>query len=229
MEAIVLAGGLGTRLATRLSGIPKAMAPVGGRPFLEILLKQVKRAGCARALLSVGYLHEVIEEHFGTVFEGMQLEYMVEETPLGTGGAIRRALEAANTEFVLALNGDTFLNADYAAMLRFHADERAAFTIAVTHQPDIARYGGVVVRERRVVGFEEKGRSGPGWINAGAYVLPKKMEWPAGLGEKFSFERDFLEREISGLRVAAFEVDGFFLDIGVPEDLDRAQQELAGR
>ena len=86
MEAIVLAGGLGTRLATRLSGIPKAMAPVGGRPFLEILLKQVKRAGCERALLSVGYLHEVIEEHFGTVFEGMQLEYMVEETPLGTGG-----------------------------------------------------------------------------------------------------------------------------------------------
>ena len=202
---------------------------MGGRPFLEILLEQAKRAGCARALLSVGYLHEVIEEHFGPEFEGMQLEYVVEETPLGTGGAIRRALEAANTEFVLALNGDTFLDADYRAMLRFHADERATFTVAVTHQPDIARYGGVVVRGGRVVGFEEKGRSGPGWINAGAYVLPREMEWPAALGEKFSFEKDFLAREIGGPGVAAFEVDGFFLDIGVPEDLDRAQQELAGR
>jgi D-glycero-alpha-D-manno-heptose 1-phosphate guanylyltransferase len=171
----------------------------------------------------------VIEEHFGPEFEGMQLEYVVEETPLGTGGAIRRALEAANTEFVLALNGDTFLDADYRAMLRFHADERATFTVAVTHQPDIARYGGVVVRGGRVVGFEEKGRSGPGWINAGAYVLPREMEWPAALGEKFSFEKDFLAREIGGPGVAAFEVDGFFLDIGVPEDLDRAQQELAGR
>ena len=229
MEAIVLAGGLGTRLATRLSGIPKAMAPVGGRPFLEILLEQLRRAGCARALLSVGYLHEVIEEHFGPEFEGMQLEYVVEETPLGTGGAIRRALEAANTEFVLALNGDTFLDADYRAMLRFHADERATFTVAVTHQPNIARYGGVVVRGGRVVGFEEKGRSGPGWINAGAYVLPREMEWPTALGEKFSFERDFLAREISWLGVAAFEVNGFFLDIGVPEDLDRAQRELTGR
>jgi D-glycero-alpha-D-manno-heptose 1-phosphate guanylyltransferase len=229
MEAIVLAGGLGTRLAARLSGIPKAMAPVGERPFLEILLEQLRRAGCARALLSVGYLHEVIEEHFGAEYSGMQLEYVVEETPLGTGGAIRRALEAANTEFVLALNGDTFLDADYRAMLRFHADERATFTVAVTHQPDIARYGGVVVRGGRVVGFEEKGRSGPGWINAGAYVLPREMEWPAALGEKFSFEKDFLAREIGGPGVAAFEVDGFFLDIGVPEDLDRAQQELAGR
>jgi len=229
MEAIVLAGGLGTRLAARLSGIPKAMAPVGERPFLEILLEQLRRAGCARALLSVGYLHEVIEEHFGAEYSGMQLEYVVEETPLGTGGAIRRALEAANTEFVLALNGDTFLDADYGAMLRFHAAERAAFTVAVTHQPNIARYGGVVVRERRVVGFEEKGRSGPGWMNAGAYVLPQEMEWPAGLGEKFSFERDFVAREISWLGVAAFEVNGFFLDIGVPEDLDRAQRELTGR
>ena len=227
MEAIVLAGGLGTRLATRLSGIPKAMAPVRGRPFLEILLNQLKRAGCARTLLSVGYLHEVIEEHFGAVFEGMQLEYVVEETPLGTGGAIRRALEAANTEFVLALNGDTFLDADYGAMLRFHAAERAAFTVAVTHQPDIARYGGVLLEGTRVVGFEEKGRSGPGWINAGAYVLPKAVPWPAALPGKFSLEKDFLTTETARLAPAAFQVEGFFLDIGVPDDLDRAQTELA--
>jgi D-glycero-alpha-D-manno-heptose 1-phosphate guanylyltransferase len=229
MEAIVLAGGLGTRLASKLDGIPKAMAPVAGRPFLEILLRQLKREGCSRTLVSVGYLHEVIEKHFGTVFEEMRLDYVLEETPLGTGGAIRRALEAANTEFVIALNGDTFLDADYAAMLRFQAAERAAFTVAVTHQPDLARYGGVLLEGTRIVGYEEKGRSGPGWINAGAYVLSREMEWPAGLGERFSFERDFLAAETARLAPAAFKVDGFFLDIGVPEDLDRAQRELAGR
>ncbi|MGD0737865.1 MAG: nucleotidyltransferase family protein [Terracidiphilus sp.] len=229
MEAIVLAGGLGTRLASRLDGIPKGMAPVGGRPFLEILLRQLKRAGCSRTLLSVGHLHESIEEHFGSVFEEMRLDYVIEETPLGTGGAIRKALEAANTEFVLALNGDTFLDADYGAMLRFNADERATFTVAVTKQPDIARYGGVLVEGTRIVGFEEKRRAGAGWINAGAYVLPKKLAWPAELGEKFSFEKDFLAAETARLTPAAFEVDGFFLDIGVPEDLDRAQRELAGR
>lgn len=229
MEAIVLAGGLGTQLASKLDGIPKTMAPVGGRPFLEILLRQLKRAGCSRTLLSVGYLHEVVEGHFGTVFEGMQLDYVIEETPLGTGGAIRRALEAASTEFVLVLNGDTFLDADYWAMVRFHAAEGAAFTVAVTHQPDIARYGGVLLEGTRIVGFEEKGRAGAGWINAGAYVLPKKLVWPAELGEKLSFETDFLATETARLAPAAFQVDGFFLDIGVPEDLERAQRELAGR
>ena len=225
MEAIVLAGGLGTRLATRLSGIPKAMAPVAGRPFLEILLKQLVSSGCTRVLLSVGHLRELIEAYFGNSFEGMKVDYVIEDSPLGTGGAIRRALGTARENRVLVLNGDTFLDADYAAIMGFHQ----GITMAVTRREDVARYGGVQVRDGRVIGFEEKGRSGPGWINAGAYVLPRLMAWPAGLGETFSFERDFLAREISGLDVAAFEVDGFFLDIGVPEDLDRAQRELAGK
>jgi D-glycero-alpha-D-manno-heptose 1-phosphate guanylyltransferase len=227
MEAIVLAGGLGTRLASRLEGIPKAMAPVAGRPFLEILLKQLERAGCGRVLLSVGHLREVIQDHFGAAFQGLALEYVVEEEPLGTGGAIRKALERASEKAVLVLNGDTFLDADYAAMLRFHQAQESALTIAVTRQADVARYGEVRVEERRVVGFEEKGRSGPGFINAGAYVVEKAIAWPAALGERFSFERDFLVPETARLAPAAFEVRGFFLDIGVPEDLDRAQTELA--
>jgi D-glycero-alpha-D-manno-heptose 1-phosphate guanylyltransferase len=229
MEAIVLAGGLGTRLAARLNGIPKPMAPVAGRPFLEILLKQLKGAGCDRVLLSVGHLHEVIEDGFGAVFNGMRVDYVIESAPLGTGGAIRAALAHANEDAVLVLNGDTFLQADYAAMMRFHAHEGAAMTIAITRQENIARYGGVVVDGKRIVGFEEKGRSGPGWINAGAYVLNRNLAWPAGLGERFSFELDFLMPEIGRLAPAGYAVDGFFLDIGVPEDLDRAQREFAER
>lgn len=228
MEAIVLAGGLGTRLASRLNGVPKPMAPVAGRPFLEYLLAQLDRAGCTRALLSVGHLHSVIESHFGNSFLGLRLDYIVEDVPLGTGGAIRKALSRASEKSVLVLNGDTFLKADYAAMMRFHAAQAAGLTIAVTHQADVARYGGVTVKDGRIVSFQEKGQRNPGLINAGAYVLDRSLEWPKTLAEKFSFETDFLVPEISRLAPAAFEVNGFFLDIGVPEDLDRAQTQLAG-
>jgi D-glycero-alpha-D-manno-heptose 1-phosphate guanylyltransferase len=236
MEAIILAGGLGTRLAGRLDGIPKAMAPVAGRPFLEILLSQLRRAGFVRAILSVGYLHDVIQKHFGAQFQGLSIDYAIESKPLGTGGAIRLALAQAHDDAVLALNGDTFLEADYADMMRFHREQNALATIAVVQQPDIARYGGVVVEQQRVVAFEEKGKSGagpisgpvPGLINAGAYVLSRDLQWPKQLGEAFSIERNFFVPEVARLRPAAYQVNGYFLDIGVPEDLDRAQRELAG-
>lgn len=226
MEAIILAGGLGTRLASRLENIPKAMAPIAGRPFLEILLSQLRRAGCSCVILSVGHLHSSIRDHFGASFHGLPIDYAVEEHPLGTGGAIRKALQQAREESVLVLNGDTFLKLDYAAMIEFHRAEGAPFTLAITQQPSIARYGGVLVEDSRVVGYEEKSRSGPGWINAGVYVLPKNMPWPSDLPEKFSFEVDFLVPQTASLKPAAYKVDGFFLDIGIPEDLDRAQVEL---
>ena len=227
MEAIVLAGGLGTRLASRLHGLPKPMAPIAGRPFLEILLTQLRRSGCTRVLLSVGHQHAVIQEHFGAAFDGLAIDYVIESVPLGTGGAIRLALAEAREESVLVLNGDTFLNADYAAMLGFHAVQGAAVTLAVVHRDDVSRYGGVTLEGRRIVGFQEKGRSGPGYISAGTYVLARNLAWPPALPEKFSIERDFFVPEVARLRPAAYEVDGFFLDIGIPEDLDRAQTELA--
>jgi D-glycero-alpha-D-manno-heptose 1-phosphate guanylyltransferase len=228
MEAIILAGGMGTRLASRLNGVPKPMAPVAGRPFLETLLTQIHRAGCTRALLSVGYLHSVIESHFGNSFLGLRLGYIIEDVPLGTGGAIRKALPLASETSVLVLNGDTFLQADYGAMMRFHLTKAAGLTIAVTHQTDVARYGGVIIKDGRIVSFQEKGQRTPGFINAGVYVLDTNLQWPQNLAEKFSFETDFLVPEIHRLAPAAYEVNGFFLDIGVPEDLDRAQTELAG-
>jgi len=227
MEAIVLAGGLGTRLASRLQGVPKPMAPIAGRPFLEILLGKLRRAGCSRVLLSVGHLHTVISDYFGKEFNGMAVDYVIEETPMGTGGAIRMALAQAREDAVLVLNGDTFLEMDYAAALKLHRASAADVTLAITPQEDIARYGEVVTEAGRVIGFTEKGRSGPGWINGGVYVLPKALKWPPELEEKFSFETNFLVPGVDTLMVMAFRVEGFFLDIGVPEDLDRAQVLLA--
>lgn len=228
MEAMVLAGGLGTRLKGVLQGVPKPMAPVAGRPFLEILLGQLALSGCARVILSVGHLHNAIQSHFRSAWRGMAVDYAIENAPLGTGGAIRAALAEGREENILVLNGDTFLQADYAEMMRFHAAQAAHLTMAVVHQPDIARYGGVLFDANRITGFEEKGRSGPGWINAGAYVIRRNLQWPRNLPVNFSFETDFLAREITHLHAAAFRVQGRFIDIGVPEDLARAQIELAG-
>ncbi len=229
MEAIVLAGGMGARLAARLKGIPKPMAPVAGRPFLEILLRQLRRAGCARVVLSVGHLHTVIQHRFGASFHGMAVDYAVENQPLGTGGAIRLALAQASEPSALVLNGDTFLDADYAAMMRFHAHCGAPVTLAVVRRHDVGRYGSVRMQDGRVLAFEEKGHAGsaPGWISAGAYVLARNLEWPPALPQKFSIEFDFFVPEVARLRPAAFPVEGYFLDIGIPEDYDRAQTELA--
>jgi D-glycero-alpha-D-manno-heptose 1-phosphate guanylyltransferase len=226
MEAIVLAGGLGTRLAALLPELPKAMAPVNGSPFLEILLRHLAACGCTRAILSVGYRRETIQQHFGSQFEGIAMEYAIEEKQLGTGGGIRRSLSMVQEDAALVLNGDTFLDADYAAMMQTHLRDGGVMTMAVTPQADVGRYGGVVIRSDRVVGFEEKGKSGPGWINAGAYVLNRDHAWPSELGEAFSFEKDFLVPYIAQLAPITYRVEGFFLDIGVPEDYRRAQLTL---
>jgi D-glycero-alpha-D-manno-heptose 1-phosphate guanylyltransferase len=226
MEAIILAGGLGTRLRSRIRDVPKSMAPVAGRPFLEILLDRLIDQGCDRFVLSVGYLRQVIIDAFGENYRGVPLSYAVEDTPLGTGGAIRLALKQVVEPSVLVLNGDTYLDANFAAMLSLHASAGRPMTMAVTRVPDVARYGGVTIAEGQVTGFIEKGQSGGGWINAGVYVLDNTFSWPENLETPFSFETDVLVPRVNQLHAAAFACDGQFLDIGVPEDLDRAETEL---
>jgi D-glycero-alpha-D-manno-heptose 1-phosphate guanylyltransferase len=226
MEAIILAGGLGTRLRSRLTNLPKAMAPVGGRPFLAWLLDQLISAQCQRVILSVGYLREAITTAFHDNYRGMRIDYAIEETPLGTGGAIQLAMARAEEPGVFVLNGDTWVDADLAAMLAFHAAGRRPMTMAVTPIGDTARYGGVIVEDGHVAGFVEKGRSGPGWINAGLYLLSREFPWPEGLHAPFSFETGVLVPFLDRIRPAAFPHTGDFLDIGIPEDLDRAQTML---
>jgi D-glycero-alpha-D-manno-heptose 1-phosphate guanylyltransferase len=228
MEAIILAGGLGTRLASRLNQIPKAMAPVAGRPFLEILLDKLIGGGCSHIILSVGHLREVILQRFGKHYRGIPIDYAVEESPLGTGGAIRMALGYANEPSVLVLNGDTYLEADLSALVKFHKSSGCPVTMAVVRVEDVARYGGVLIEDQFITGFFEKGRTGPGWINGGLYVIDKNFPWHSDLPLRFSFETDVLVPFLSEIHPAAFPCAGYFLDIGIPEDLDRAQLELGG-
>jgi D-glycero-alpha-D-manno-heptose 1-phosphate guanylyltransferase len=228
MEAIILAGGLGTRLASRLNHIPKSMAPVAGRSFLEILLDKLVDAGCSHIILSVGHLRDVILQRFGNHYRGVPIDYAVEESPLGTGGAIRMALSQALEPSVLVLNGDTYLEADLSALQKFHGSSGCRLTMAIVRVDDTARYGGVLIEDRFISGFFEKGRTGPGWINGGLYVIDKNFPWHADLPTHFSFETDVLLPFLSEIQPAAFRCEGYFLDIGIPEDLDRAQLELGG-
>ena len=227
MEAIILAGGLGTRLRSRLRNLPKAMAPVGGRPFLEILLNRLVAAGCARIVLSLGHLRSVIRDAFGDAFQGAQLVYSVEETPLGTGGAIRLALKQAKESSVMVLNGDTFLDLDFGAFLSAHVAGGRPLSLAITKVENMSRYGGVITNGAQVTGFVEKGSGGAGWINAGVYAIKSDFPWPAHLSASFSFENEVLVPMVTSLSPLAFRCEGYFLDIGVPEDLDRAETELA--
>ena len=223
MQAIVLAGGLGTRLRGAVDDLPKPMAPVRGRPFLAFVLDQLVDSGFKTVTLATGYRHEAIRSYFGADYRALALRYSVEPEPLGTGGAIRLACDGVSADNVFVLNGDTYLELDFRAMLAAHADIEAEITIAVCHVPDVARYGALELTDDTVGAFLEKGRSGPGWINAGTYVMGPKLRARLQRRGAFSFERDLLVPGVSSIRPHAFRSSGRFIDIGTPEDYARAQ------
>jgi D-glycero-alpha-D-manno-heptose 1-phosphate guanylyltransferase len=232
VDAIVLAGGFGTRLRSVVTDLPKPMAPVAGRPFLEHVLWGLSRQGVRRAVLSVGYLHEKIVGHFGPRFENLALTYVVEDTPLGTGGAIAAALPHCHSEAVLVLNGDTWLDLPLAPLLALWRAHREPVIVA-REVPDVSRYGALDVdgqaSGRRVLRFAEKGRSGPGLINAGVYLLPNDVFGGRPPASPFAFEAGFLAPLVASASVRAFVCSGEFIDIGVPEDYERAQSMALGR
>ncbi len=226
MEAVVLAGGLGTRLREVVPDLPKAMALVSGRPFLEIVLATVARKGFGRVVLALGYKAESIADHFGARFAGMELAYEIERSPLGTGGALREALRHCRSDHVFVLNGDTYIDLEVDAIEAQWRRHRLPIIVA-RDVPDTARYGCLEVARDRVVGVAEKGRSGRGLINAGAYVFPTDVAAAFPGAPAFSLESDFLAPAVLRRPVQFFVSRGQFIDIGVPEDYARAQVELA--
>ena len=200
---------------------------MAGRPFLAWILDRLAQAGFERVVLAVGYRHEAIQQHFGSTYRGMALHYSVEDRPLGTGGALRLAADHVSHWPVFVLNGDTFLEIDYRAMRESHVQGREQMSMAVCRVADAGRYGTLDLQEDHVRGFSEKGNVGPGFINAGAYLLSEAVLDRIPRGEPFSFEQQLLVPEVSAIRPAAFATDGLFIDIGVPEDFARAQHLFA--
>ena len=227
-EAILLAGGLGTRLQHLLKDVPKPMADINGQPFLSILLQQLKNQGIRSVILSVGYKHEAIQNYFGREWNSMNIKYAIEHEPLGTGGALKLALNDANESPVLAVNGDTFFDVNVSSLLQFHIQKKAALTLSLKPLNNFDRYGTVAIDSTgQITGFKEKHFMESGLINGGVYMLNKSLFSGLSMPDKFSFEKDFLDQFFQQKPFYGFIQDGYFLDIGIPEDYARAQHELA--
>jgi D-glycero-alpha-D-manno-heptose 1-phosphate guanylyltransferase len=225
----VLAGGLGTRLRSVVSDVSKVMAPVAGQPFLAYLLQFLEAQGIARVVLAVGYRNETIRGSFGARYLGLELVYSVEEEPLGTGGALLRALPHIDGAYSFVLNGDTFLRLNYQAMAAtLDRQPDTPLVVALRHVPDAARYGAAVVVEGRIEGFAARGTSGPGLINAGSYLVSRDIFERYPMPAKFSWEADFLQTRAREILPMGFECDVPFIDIGIPEALLEAQTLIPG-
>lgn len=221
-EAIILAGGLGKRLAGAIGDLPKPMAPVAGRPFLEWQLDALERRGITRVVLSVGHRREAVEGHFGTRYRGLALDYAREEAPLGTGGAIVAAMRSVRGDAAFVLNGDTFIRAPLHAL---ESGDGCAIAVLVARVADAARFGTVVVEAGHVTAFREKADGGPGLVNSGVYWIAKRAL--AGVAAApFSFERDFMEPRVAELAMCAVVTAEPFVDIGLPESLAAAGRTI---
>lgn len=224
MQAILLCGGMGTRLRSVVSDRPKPMADICGKPFLQYLLEMLRDKGITEVIFALGYMGEMIEEYFqdGSAF-GLKIAYSYEEEPLGTGGAIRNALPKIMEEEVLVMNADTYFPMDYQGLYHFHQENDGDFSLATRGVPDISRYG-AVRRDAagRILAWNEKLEDGgqplAGEINGGIYVMKKSLiaEIPKG---KQSLEQDCIPKWLSeGKRIFGLPFDGYFMDIGIPKD-----------
>jgi NDP-sugar pyrophosphorylase family protein len=223
ITAVVLAGGLGTRLRSAVADRPKVLAPVHGRPFITYLLDRLIDAGVKRAVLCTGYRADMVEETLGPRYRTLELAYSVESSPLGTGGALRLALPHVASDPILVLNGDSFFEADLPAFRAAHAAGGMAASLLLAAVADVARYGAASIDGAgRVTRFVEKGAvSGPGLINAGIYLFAREVLEAIPEGE-VSLERDLFPRLIAaGLR--GVPGAGRFIDIGIPDDYRAAE------
>lgn len=228
-EAIILAGGFGTRLKSVVHDLPKPMAPIGEKPFLEYLMQYLKSFNIQHVVLSVGYNWETIAEYFKDNFAGLRITYAVEKEALGTGGGIRLAMEKLEGDHAFILNGDTFFNVNLRDLAEFYFAHQADLCITVKSKKDFYRYGTVKLNVCKVIGFEEKKPVKSGIINAGVYISNKHVFEPFDFPPKFSFETDFMEKHLDKLKIFAMRCPEYFIDIGVPLDYEKAKKELPGK
>jgi D-glycero-alpha-D-manno-heptose 1-phosphate guanylyltransferase len=224
--AIVLAGGLGTRLRSVIRDLPKPMAPVNGKPFLHYIFQYLVKQQITEVVLSVGYRHETIKEFFGFEYMGIKIQYSVEEEPLGTGGGIKQAFDLLNGP-AYVLNGDTYFDIDLDSLQQFYLQTNSSIAIALKQMKNFDRYGTVQLNaENRITKFEEKRFLPEGLINGGIYFFNKDLFSFVDVGQKFSFERDILEKHAGVLRFSGKVFDGYFIDIGIPEDYNKAGHDF---
>jgi|GEM_PF-79141 histidinol-phosphate phosphatase family domain/HAD-superfamily hydrolase, subfamily IIIA len=229
VTAFILAGGFGTRLRPVVADRPKVLAEVLGRPFVFHILDRLAALGVPKAVFCTGYMADMLEALVGAEYRGMAIRFSREDEPLGTGGALALALSRHPARLALAMNGDSIATADLAAYLRWHAGTACKAALLLTEVPDTARYGSVSVDNAgRVTGFAEKGRSGPGLINAGVYLLRPGALDAVAPGSAASVEADVFPALARAGELDGWRAPGELLDIGTPESYAAAGRFLAG-
>ena len=226
-EAIILAGGLGTRLKETVPDLPKCMAPVAGRPFLFYVINYLRSQGIEKFIFSLGYKHKAIEEYLSSQYPTLSYDIAIEPEPLGTGGAILLSCKKVMEKNVIIANGDTLFKTNIPQLVSTHIEKDADCTLALKPMKNFDRYGVVELeKDDRITKFKEKQIYPSGLINGGIYVLNVEQFLRESFPEKFSFEKDYLEQYYNKKKIFGLPQDNYFIDIGVPEDYSRAQQEL---
>ena len=226
LEAIILAGGKGTRLKAVTGDLPKPMVDINGTPFLFKLMRKLESFGCKKIVLSLGYQADyVMEQVRNQNVVKCKVEYSIETKPLGTGGALKMAASHIEGTHFIALNGDTYSDLDYGLLSKYSKANRLDIIIAALEVEDSSRYGALDIdhKSNRLISMSEKGTSGMGFINSGTYVFPKSTITEISLNE-FSLETDLLSKSIAPCKV--FRFNGSFIDLGIPEDYYLACEKL---
>lgn len=225
--AIILAGGLGTRLRSAVPDLPKCMAPVAGEPFIHHVVKHLLANNISRVVMSLGYMHDVIADYMQKTFPDLEMELVIEKEPLGTGGAVMLASRSCTESDVIVANGDTLFKADIRKLAAFHKKQEAECTLTLKPMRNFDRYGVVVTDKGGYINtFLEKAYYDEGLINGGLYALHLESFLQIPFPEKFSFETDYLERYYPSRRMMGLVQDEYFIDIGIPEDFKKADAEL---
>lgn len=229
-DIIILAGGLGTRLREAVSDLPKVMAPISNKPFLEYLLNYIDSHGFQHVILSTGYMSQTIEQYFRQEYRSIRLSYSVETEPLGTGGAIKLAVSKVETPHFIVMNGDTFFKINLQKFFQKHIENLPDASIALRYVENASRYGQVEINNQSLITrFREKSTDQqPGLINGGVYIINTKMFRKLSLPDKFSFETDWLQKCYATNEIMGQVYSDYFLDIGIPEDYLKAQKEIDG-
>lgn len=227
-ELIILAGGLGTRLRPTVKDLPKSMAPVSGRPFIEYIIQHFQSEGIERFIFALGFEAKPIQNFLLEHYPQLDMVFSVESEPLGTGGAIKRACQYAKEENVAVTNGDTLFRINLDALWHLHQEKNADCTLSLKPMENFERFGAVELgRNQQIKAFKEKMHFDAGLINGGCYIL-KIAHFEAQMAPlKFSFEKDYLEKQVEKGSLYGQQQDVYFIDMGVPEDYQRAQQELS--
>lgn len=227
--AAILAGGLGTRLRSRIADRPKVLALVRGRPYLVYLLEQLAGAGIRSVVLLTGYLADQVRATFGDSYAGMRLTYSTEPSPLGTAGALRHALPDLSSPTTLLLNGDSYCSASLPDFWQFHQRQAADTSLVLVRLEDCSRFGRVQVSgDGRVACFEEKMQAtGAGWINAGIYLIQHNLIEEIPVGRPLSLERDLFPKWVGQTKFCGFTCSQRFLDIGTPESYAQSETFFA--